>query len=184
MAGYRATGGMASRAVKTEHEGQHSDPVPEKVAGTVFPYRGVQTHGVEPAQTPPAYVDDQWPDDDEAPHYVPGPTEDDPIPVRVVNQHSSFRRITRIRQVPVSTAKPLLARNDARVSASFKNIGANAVYLIPEAMDDGAALITGYKLAATSGEYLGWIGTEELYAATGDGTPSTVCVLEIIEIPT
>lgn len=184
MAGYRATGGMASRAVKTEHEGQHQEPVPEKVAGTVFPYRGVENHGVAPNQEPPAYIDDQWPEDTEEPHYVPGPTEDDPLPVRVVNQHSVFRRITRTHQVPVNSSKPLLARNDARISASFKNIGANAVYLTPEKVDDAVALITGYKVSATTGEYLGWIGTEELYASTGDGSDSTVCVLEIIEIPT
>lgn len=180
MAGYRATGGMASRATK----GEPTEPQPEKVAGTVFPYRGMESHGVAPNQAPPEYVDDQWPADDEGVHYVQGPTEDDPLPVRIVNQHSKFRRITRIRQVPVDTSKPLLARNDARVTASFKNIGANAVYLIPEPMDNGAVLVTGYKLAATTGEYLNWIGTEELYASTGDGTASTVCVMEIIEIPT
>lgn len=180
MAGYRATGGMASRATK----GEPVEPEKEKVVGTVFPYRGMESHGVAPNQEPPAYIDDQWPEDTEAPHYEPGPTDYDPLPVKIVNQHSNFRRITRIRQVPVDTSKPLLARNDARISASFKNIGANAVYLIPEPMDNGAVLITGYKLAATTGEYPNWIGTEELYASTGDGTPSTVCVMEIIEIPT
>lgn len=183
MSGYRATGGMASRAVKTEHEGQHNDPTPEKVAGTVFPYRGVENHGVAPNQAPPAYIDDQWPEDTEEPHYVAGPTEEDPLPVKIVKEHSNYRRITRMRQVPVNSSKPLCARNDARVSMNIKNIGANAVYLTSEKVDDAVALITGYKVAATTGELLGWIGTEELYASTGDGSDSTVCVMEFIEVP-
>ncbi len=177
---YKSTGGMASRAV----QGDVINPEPEKVVGTVFPYRGVETHGVKPNQEPPAYLDDQWPEDTEAPHYENGPTEEDPLPVKIVTQHSNFRRVTRVRQVPVSSSKALVARNDARVSAWFKNIGGNAVYLTPEPVDDGVALITGYKVAATTGEFPGWIGTEELYASTGDGSSSTVCVMEIVEIPT
>lgn len=176
---YKATGGMASRAV----QGEPVEPQPEKVAGTVFPYRGVENHGVAPERAPQAYVDDQWPSDDEATHYVDGPTEDEPIPVRIVNQHSKFRRIARMRQVPLSSSKALLGRNDSRVTANIKNIGGNAVYLTPEPVDDGVALISGYKVAATTGEYQNWIGTEELYASTGDGSSSTVCVVEIIEIP-
>lgn len=118
MAGYRATGGMASRA----HQEGTTDPEPEKVAGTVFPYRGMESHGVAPTQTPPEYIDDQWPADDEAPHYVQGPTEDDPLPVKVVNEYSRELRI--IRPIPflvTDKPKPILGRNECRRDLRIRN---------------------------------------------------------------
>lgn len=87
---YKQQGGMASSSVHDEHVA----PVPEHIEGVVFPYRGIENHGVKPAGPVPEYVDDQWPEDDESPHYAQGPTEAEPLPVIVVNQYKrEFQKI-------------------------------------------------------------------------------------------
>jgi len=181
MSGYRATGGMASRAVKTEHEGQHRDPEPEKVAGTVFPYRGVENHGVAPNQAPPAYIDDQWPEDTEAPHYVPGPTEDDPLPVRIVQESGNERMMWRVNQMPVAadTPTPILGRQDSRRNVTIRLPSlSNGVWIGP---DENVNRVTGYQLEA--GTEFTLRTTEEVWAI-GDGTnQSTVAVLWEFAVP-
>src|SRR3546814_1104379 len=120
MGGDRATGGMASRAVKTEHEGQHQEPVPEKVAGTVFPYRGVENHGVAPNQEPPAYNDDQWPEDTEEPHYVPGPTEEDPHPVKIVQESRSEEHTSELQSL-MRISYPVVSLKQKKSNSQKKN---------------------------------------------------------------
>jgi hypothetical protein len=174
---------MASRAVK----GEPVKPEPERVAGTVFPYRGVENHGVKPLQDPPEYTDDQWPADDESVKYVAGPTEDDPLPVRVVNQHSVSRRVPRTQQVPVTESTRLIGRNDDRISVTIANHSSTvSIYLTHEAVSADFARANGFRILGSTnvGSRLEKIETTEaLFATTETGAAVTVGILEIIEIP-
>jgi hypothetical protein len=181
VSGYRATGGMASRAVKTEHEGQHMDPEPEKVVGTVFPYRGVENHGVAPNQAPPAYIDDQWPEDTEEPHYVQGPTEEDPLPVKIVQESSNERMMFRTNQMPVFADQPtpILSRQDSRRNVTIRLPSlSNSIWIGP---DENVNRVTGYQLEAD--RELTLRTTEEVWAI-GDGTnQSTALVIWEYAVP-
>lgn len=178
MAGYRATGGMASRATK----GEPVEPVKEKVVGTVFPYRGMESHGVAPNQEPPAYIDDQWPEDTEAPHYEPGPTDYDPLPVKIVQESSQERSMFRTNQMPVAANQPtpILSRQDARDKVTIRVPASltNPIFIGP---DENVNVITGYRIDA--GGEITLKTTEEVWAI-GDGTnTSTAFVLWEYSVP-
>lgn len=174
---YKATGGMASRAVK----GEPITPEPDKTVGTVFPYRGVENHGVKPNQEPPAYVDDQWPEDTEEPHYVPGPTEEDPLPVKIVQESSNERMMWRVNQMPVFADRPtpILGRQDSRRNVTVRLPSlSNGCWLGP---DENVNRVTGYQLEA--GMEITLRTTEEIWAI-GDGTnATTVAVLWEYAVP-
>lgn len=177
MSGYRATGGMASRA----HQDGTVEPVPDKVAGTVFPYRGTEQHGVAANQAPPAYVDDQWPEDTEEPHYVPGPTEEDPLPVKIVQESSSERMMFRTNQMPVKANEPtpIMSRQDSRRNVTVRLPSlSNSIWIGP---DENVNRVTGYQLEADREVTLRT--TEEIWAI-GDGTnTSTALVLWEFAVP-
>lgn len=174
---YKQQGGMASSSVREEASKPVLDP---PVAGTVFPYRGTETHGVAPAKEPPAYVDDEWPEDSEAEHYVDGPTEVDPIPVRIVQEFANPRKEIRTRQMPVSQGPvQIVNRNEARSRVWVKNIdGTNAAYV---GNDGNITAISGYKLVAGQ-ELPGLVVTEDMYATTGDSSTVVLCILEELEV--
>ncbi len=176
MSGYRATGGMASRA----HQDGTVTPVPDKVAGTVFPYRGTEQHGVQANQEPPAYLDDQWPEDSEAPHYVQGPTEEDPLPGKIVQESSSERMMFRTNQMPVSTTepKPIVDRLDSRRNVTVKNpTGGNDVWISP---DENVNAVSGFLLEP--GEQVTLRTTEQIWAIT-ETAQTTVHVLWEYAVP-
>ena len=170
MAGYPSSGGMASRATK----GEPVEPQKERVAGTVFPYRGVENHGVAPNQEPPAYIDDQWPEDTEAPHYEPGPTDYDPLPVKIVQESSNERMMFRTNQMPVKANEPtpILSRQDARRNVTIRLPSlSNSIWIGP---DENVNRVTGYQLEAD--RELTLRTTEEVWAI-GDGTNSSTALV-------
>lgn len=75
-------------------------PVPEDVTGTVFAYRGMETHGVEPNadyQPPQDYTSEE----DYDPQYEEEPHPETPVPVYIVQ--SGGRELRRFRVTRVLT---------------------------------------------------------------------------------
>jgi hypothetical protein len=173
---YKQQGGMASSSVREEATKPILDP---PVEGTVFPYRGTETHGVKPEKAPPPYVD-EWPEEDASEHYQEGPTEVDPVPVRIVQEFASPRKEIRTRQMPVSQdPKQIVNRNEARSRVWVKNIDqTNAVYI---GNDSNVTTVSGYKLSAGQ-ELPGIVATEDMWATTGDTTQVVLCILEELEV--
>lgn len=131
-------------------------PVPEHFAGPVFPYRGQETHGVDPTPSP-HYVDEtadnelenQADYEDQSPVAIP-------VPVVVVNEHGRELKLFRTGQtiVPVATvaggnspAVQILGDNRSRNSLRITNHGATEVYV-----GNGPSVdqTTGYQLPSNA----------------------------------
>lgn len=149
-------------------------PIPESIHGHVFPYRGMEQHGVRPTEDDHTLPDDYW---DEPRgvivEYEPDRPAPDPIPVHIVNAGGrELRRLRVFRAYATGSASPVGgARNvissDAisgmRRSVKVKNLDTTTVYIGDEA--SSASAMHGWPLAAnevyetTSQEDLWAIGT-------------------------
>lgn len=169
---YRQTPGQADAAPERPHA---VPPVPEHYAGVNFPYRGVQTHGVDVPKD--AHYDTrefQYPEEkpDEAEPPFPEP---DPVLVRVVSQHARERRMWRpVRTQATQYATRIVGRNDARTNMRLRNLdGANAIYI---GSDSTVSAYTGYKVSAGT-EIYPFNTTEEVWVCTGDTSIVEVAVM-------
>ena len=143
---YRQLPGQASEPV------DHSDrvtPVPEHVKGTVFPYRGMETHGVEPVKgvdydTEKYQID---PNDlgEEHPDYMPEEKWPEPIPVFIVNEAASERQDIRVNRYLVQDAAQRIApQMDSPRIVRIANLdSANTVYI---SSDSNIASVSGYPI--------------------------------------
>lgn len=126
------------------------EPIPERVAGHVFAYRGMETHGVDPnndAHDPEdygymqrgVYVD-----------YEPEETGPEPIPVIIVQRGGKERK--RFRTVRSSAAGSgdnpscILGRDEFRRKVTIRNAGTDQVFIGHEAA--AAVAMHGYPLSA------------------------------------
>ncbi len=182
---YGQRGGMQD---SPEREPERVKPVPEKTEGIVFPYRGVENHGVKPAGKLPEYVD-QWPDDQgDGEHYIAGPTEDEPIPVRIVSgdysrEYMDFRSFTAY--VPntsgqaLNTTGLIIGRQDpgsnARRVVHIQNqSGTKAIFI---GSDNGVSPLNGWRIAANGEMSFPLPSESEMWGASEDGTQCPVGVL-------
>lgn len=181
---YKQNGGMASSSVHVDAE----KPVPEHVKGTVLPYRGMENHGVQQEAPIPEYIDDTWPEADEQPHYAQGPTEDEPLPVRIVNssfgtEFQDFRAFTAY--VPSANAQaqntPCIIvgridpqQNEKRVVHIQNQHATKSIYI---GSDNSVSPLNGYLIKA--GQELPYPLTveSEIWGVSEDGTNVPVGVL-------
>lgn len=181
---YQQTGGMASSNVRKDAD--HVTPATEHIEGVVFPYRGIENHGVQ-SPTPPPYVDDEWPQDDEAEHYEEGATEDDPIPVRIVNQFrkefQDFRSFTAY--VPAITGQALNqnglivgridpSQGQRRVIHIQNQSSSKALFI---GSDNGVSAGNGYRIPANAELSFPITSESEIWGTSEDGTQIPVGVL-------
>lgn len=122
------------------------EPVPERVAGPVFPYRGMETHGVAPNA--------DWRNPEEYDGYErgvevdtePPPEDPDPIPVRIVTQDQGEVICFSGTQVTIAAGKEYsLPRDKNRRNLRIVNVNAfSNIYISAEAGQGGA--LQGYPL--------------------------------------
>lgn len=121
------------------------EPVPEHVAGTVFPYRGQELHGVPMTGTPD--LSDQVPDVD-AVLVEELPPEPDPIPVHIVQTGGrELRRWRALHTYASDDSTQAVGRNEARITTRLRNLSATAgdrVWIAPDQSQANAAF--GYPL--------------------------------------
>lgn len=150
-------------------------PVPERIAGTVFPYRGQEQHGV--AHTAEPFVDgDQW--DIDAVDTKPEPAPIDPIPVIIVNVTGNERRTFHTAQVTVGVTPTLvLGRNDKRTSVRIRNLEVVAGPIAYIGNSVNVAAISGWALyPGTELE----LKTEDVVYCLADGTGSGLVHIAMI----
>lgn len=154
-------------------------PVPESVAGHVFPYRGMETHGVTP--------ENQWRNTEEYDSNERGVTvydeEDDhgpdPIPVRIVQAGS--REYLRFRTARMGSGTSdtgpvsVLGRDDTRRKVTLKNVSPDTVYLGHD--QSSASTMHGYPLAAN--ETIALASWSQIFAVSS--TPAVVTLAMVIE---
>jgi hypothetical protein len=158
---YRQTNGMQP---SREREHQIVQPVAEEYAGQNFPYRGVESHGVQPTVDPAEYAD-AW---DEGTKVVAVSADDGepPEPVRVIVVNKAAREIKDWRPIRVSVGPNggnVLSRNDQRTSARIQNISTDKTCYLSN--DSGVSTYTGHPLGP--GQVLDLQTTQDVFAISG-----------------
>jgi hypothetical protein len=158
-------------------------PIPERSYAPVFPYRGVQQHGVPIENDPwiPATADEQsWQGEE---NFDPAVVPIAPIPVEIVNSSGDEIRSWRSVHFFIGKTSPVL------VVGQNKRMNRILLRHAGPANDDGVIWIghessimpdlSGYPLFAR--ETVELYGGEEIYAMMGAGTGTTVPLAIIIE---
>jgi hypothetical protein len=148
-----------------EHVPEPLQPVPDRAAGPVFPYRGQQTHGVAPTG--------QWEDvpvqETVDVEYPPREPEQVPVPVRIVtDDHAEQVRRMRISRTYAGTLKSDMVAplNRARINLKIRNLDAvRTVYILDEPNSNAAQ--NGYPVPPLTE----WTSVTqwEVYAEVDDG---------------
>jgi hypothetical protein len=120
-------------------------PVPEnQYAGDVYPYRGIENHGVAD-QTEP-YSDYWGLEGRPVVVYAAEPDDSTPVPVRIVSGTKSreFRRFRTDRRLVDGNASQVVSRNDERTTCKITNMSVDKTLWVAPSPSD--LLITGYPL--------------------------------------
>ena len=97
-------------------------PVPENYVGDNIPYRGVVNHGV-PVDEPFIETDELEEEENPPTEYVPPVDEQDPVPVKIVQETSRERVYWRANGYTIGTIPIcVLSRNDRRKRAEIRNV--------------------------------------------------------------
>lgn len=146
------------------------EPVPEHYEGENYPYRGTQTHGVNPTPGVDAdayYGIGMWDDGEhETIKTLPEEKVVEPVPVMVVQREGRERLDWRAGRFLVqSIPQEVAGRLETRRSLRLKNASEDKIIYIGP--DSGLKPMTGYPLGP--GEDVHIFSTENVFAVT-DGT--------------
>jgi hypothetical protein len=154
-------------------------PVEEAFVGedSVFPYRGMEQHGVEPHS--------HWEDvpidkgDNEVEYDEPAP-EPDPIPVKIVQESKDEFRDWNVRRdfAPSGIAARILQRNPHRTKATIKNIGTAIIYIGPEPFNNSQL---GYPVAVNA--EFSYDQQGDVWAMTDDPAQQSLAILQEYSVP-
>lgn len=157
------------KVTSTDPQDHRVDPVPEAYAGQNWPYRGIETHGVDPNNKP----DDMPGFDGTIPvELVVKDPPPDPIPVKIVGEGG--RQITDWTTSTFTVFGNAIRildadRNGRRKTALIKNLGPNTAYLGPSS--ESATGFMAWKL--TPGDSLSTNVDTDVYAVAAAATTPT-----------
>jgi hypothetical protein len=167
--------GTTNQSKKAKERPVPVEPVLEDYDGDNNPYRGTQTHGVEPT-SPERQYDNGRTHEREPLVYKAEKEPADPIAVRVVGEQSSERPIFRTDRYTLTASQPaqLLGWDDRRQSVKITNVSDTETVRIASNGDD--LNIRGYPLDPGKDLTLSRGGQSPIYAvADADGV--TVALL-------
>jgi hypothetical protein len=130
---------------------QYVQPAPDRYGGVNFPYRGQQTHGVEPTDTAVGSPDDYEGGSVEVAYEAP---EDDvpPVPVRIVetaaHEYTQFRAIQAFAN-PAPTL--VLSRKEGRERVTVKNIDSSTGTHVWVGPDSNVSKMSGFRVEKDGG---------------------------------
>jgi hypothetical protein len=149
----------------------HVTPVPDPPIEH-NPYRGTETHGVEPRYDPveiPGYDGRAVP----VQHEIKEAPEIDPIPVKIVKGYTREIIMWRPSQTSIGQrsgmAERVVGRNEKRARLILKNAGPNNVFIGPS---DGGLIIAGYRLDLN--EVREFTAQDGMYAMCNPGEFATI----------
>lgn len=160
-------------------------PVVERVKGTVFPYRGMETHGVEPdanPHDPPGY------EQEPAIVYEEVPPEMEPVPVRIVSsphrgvEFKMWRtydaRVQGTNGQPIT--RQIAGRNANRTRLRIQNV--DGFWGVAISNKDGFLPVMGFTVMPNT--YVELITQDEVFgvvAAGGDQSTNPVVRVVVLE---
>lgn len=165
------------KTVGYEYPGEMK-PVEEHVKGINFPYRGQEQHGVAATEE---WEDVPVPDDDMHTAIAEPEPEHEPVPVRVVREHSNEKYMWRVNRVYTNAdgnPRRLVGAMHNRNILSIVNIGTVTVWYGFD--QESAVKVFGYPLAANAevifgADYHG-ISDGEVWAVADDGTQQPIAI--------
>lgn len=144
MGSYRQLTGM----MEPPNRPDRVKPIPEKVEGENFPYRGDNDHGVAPSKgvnSEDYYEHDEWADGPAVIPVVKPEPEPEPVAVRIVQKTARERRDWRAGQFTVQDfGQQLLGRLDKRLTVRIVNNSSDTNVYIGH--DSGVRPYTGFIL--------------------------------------
>lgn len=151
-------------------------PLPEGYATPFFPYRGTQTHGVNPGAVTQVADEDSEGGKIDLSYFEPRTPDIDPVPVRIVEGAVHEYRRFHTWQVQLNAVSSIMvaSRKDGRQNLrvrNFSTVGTNRVWL---GSDASVTPYTGYPL--TGNDEVIFTGEAEVYGIADTGTV-TIAVL-------
>ena len=174
-----AWGKTGGKFRKPEGSTETLEPTPDRFGAVVFPYRGIEQHGVE-ADRGPVLPSEEWVVDPAAAADLLKERPDvEPTPVRIVQESSKEIQDWRSGQT-VLTANPSLVagRNKRRSTVRIKNLSATVAIYVGNTV--GVSTVSGYPIAA-NGE-LQINSEEEVYGISADGSSVGVAVIQELSV--
>lgn len=176
MGSYRQLTGMQTPPRRPDRV----KPVPEHYDGENFPYRGTQTHGVQPPSDvdPGEYYENSAQDDgtelEDIPYVAPE-EEPEPVPVRIVQKTARERLDWRaVRYSVTDQAQQILGRHEKRKSVRIRVHGdTDAIYI---GNDSGLRTYTGYMVPAGT-ELFPISSTEDVWAIADSGKTVEISIM-------
>jgi hypothetical protein len=129
---------------------QYVVPAPERYGGVNFPYRGQQTHGVEPTETAVGSPDDYEGGTVEV-SYPKEDTEVPPVPVRIVETDTrhEYTQWRAIQAFAGSAVSMVVSRQEGRDRVTLKNISTDTdVWVGP---DSNVSKMSGFRVEKGGG---------------------------------
>lgn len=149
------------------------DPVPEEYAGENFPYRGIETHGVEPTERPEE--EREWDGVVPAEYRIPD-AEPEPTPVRIVQTGGKELHKWHVRRDYANgAASRILGRNETRTAMRVRNLDPAVTVWVGS--EGSVQAFTGYPVPAGT-EFKLDKAEAEVWAISEDGTQVPLAIIE------
>jgi len=162
---------------------EYIEPAPDRYGGVNFPYRGQQTHGVEPTETAPGSSEDYeggtvevaYPD-----------TEDtiSPVPVRIVETDTGheYTQWRAIQAFASGSPTMVVSRKEGRDRVTVKNIGSGTGVEVWIGPDSNVSKMSGFLLKGDGDSVT--LQTEAEVWAVSDDPVKTIQLCIISEFAT
>lgn len=181
---HRQLPGQAENPEDKKTDDGRIDPVPEKVAGTVYPYRGMEQHGVKQPEDMPIRETGEYqlgPDEFYNFESLPEEKEPDPVPVRIVTTAARVRKSYRIsRHTTTEHVSSIVGRKDSRTRLLIKSAATNTGIAWLSNSMELTNPVFGWGLEA--GSQVEMFTTEVLHVCSESGETQNLYVLEEFEI--
>lgn len=153
-------------------------PLPEAYAVPFFPYRGTQTHGVDPGKVTQVADEDSEGGKVDVSYFEPGAPDIDPVPVRIVTGTAHEYQRFHTWQVTLNALSAIMvaSRKDGRQNLRIRNFSAAGTGRVWLGSDAGVTSYTGYPL--TGYDEIVFTGEAEVYGIADTGTVTLAVLSE------
>lgn len=156
----------------------YQSPLPEGFGVGFFPYRGTQTHGVDPGMVTPVADEDSEGGKVDTSYFQPRTPDIDPVPVRIVEGAAHEYQRFRTWQAYLNATSPVLVagRQDGRQNLRIRNFATVGTARVWLSADSNVTSYTGYPLSGNDELILS--GEAPVYGIADTGTVTLAVLSE------